>query len=1003
MSDYDEENESEARSDTSEQERDYNSDVDSYLGDAQEVSDKYNDLLMDKARLIILFNQGNLSVKDYFIELARINREINENEYDRDFVERKLIEKEIELNILLTEYENKIRELTSGLSEKEKNESDLEKGSFYRKKINILTDEQIEALNNIKEQIEALKNSSKLIEEDDEPLPSNRLYDEWSFLSNQEKQRLESLTKTKYPVFNDFKNEKNPRAAFEKAQDEFIDDVSIFLPGYWEPYIQKEMKEIKSAIKSRKELPGYIYTTGVRKLGGVYEKVEFKSMKEKFDEIKQKIKELPIQLTEDEEKETKRYRLYNKLLNKLTKEELISCMINVKNIKPEGAKMMRQDIIPLSSIIKRESGKQIPLKQIIAGRESSKRKLIKSLSSIKNPILQNYVKEDGTVVNNASYKVDLLEGYIFRITQNSSPKNYYDKIKDILFIFDYYPDFKLKFLQGEINIYQLALFEKILTRQDIQGYYPSTVTVSVYPTTVKNRKAAIQKLIETIYFATYNLPRMRKSEILTKYLITNKSKELERFVFDLAENERDYLFKIKKLLEYARKHNNEILVITTEQASVLFRKGIEVNLQTTLDYSHLGYNEVHALLLQEQYRLKELEKKRLILQAKNYQYNYVIFWKLPDIATQTEKDRWNEVLQKVNTTVNQKLLSTYINELNEQRSYLIKKYKLDFVPGLTEINKSITNIQEKLEVLEQSRIKLEIEEHTRLKELNPPQPMIPSVEEISVNYFNEFTIGQLVQSIKRKLIKLNVKLVELYDINELNNKTTVKHGGKEVRTIPKEVYTKIKDYILNEINKANVNFTNVNRIALEKAIIEVSEAKGIPVEITTADAAIKQLFKNWNDTPANIKDIYGENVFDKVKRIVNPFDFYDNETIREYSSLVKKFTPVQTEARTLPQALFDGEWYSVQYLDKDWGTGEPLKMYKKELEKNPKTQMYEVVNKITVRKGRFPFILRKLRTEQEGKFKEVWTEVTPAQVKYKVVNFGKKKIKVKRNGKGKGN
>ena len=85
----------------------------------------------------------------------------------------------------------------------------------------------------------------------------------------------------------------------------------------------------------------------------------------------------------------------------------------------------------------------------------------------------------------------------------------------------------------------------------------------------------------------------------------------------------------------------------------------------------------------------------------------------------------------------------------------------------------------------------------------------------------------------------------------------------------------------------------------------------------------------------------------------------------------------------------------IELYKKNDKENQTLFMTKEELEKNPKTQMYEVVKKTTVRKGKYPFILQTLRTEQEGKTKEIWTEVETGKVKYQVTNFGKKtKIKL---------
>ena len=139
---------------------------------------------------------------------------------------------------------------------------------------------------------------------------------------------------------------------------------------------------------------------------------------------------------------------------------------------------------------------------------------------------------------------------------------------------------------------------------------------------MEKRKGAIQKIIKTIYIATYNIKRLRKSEILTKYIITKKSKELERFIFDLVKNEREYISKLGDLIDFINENKSKVFSIKPEDL-LTKNKIIE-------DFKDPDYNELRALILQEQYNLQELEKKLRLLKSKNYMDNYVIFWKLPN-------------------------------------------------------------------------------------------------------------------------------------------------------------------------------------------------------------------------------------------------------------------------------------------------------------------------------------------------------------------------------------
>ena len=942
----------------------------------EEINNKFNELILDKFRLITAFNGGTMSVNTYLINMSKINREMNETEFDREQVEYNLADKEIELNSILSAYENKIKQQVQNLSEKEKKDA-LK---------NILSSEEKNAMDNIRDSLNIIKNKSKVVEEEDEPLPSNRLFEEWDNLSAIEKVKIIQLTGLVYPEKSDFKNDKFPEEAFEKAQDDFLDNINIFLSSYWRPFEYREEKELLALAKKHHEkIPskgdlndflkyiaqkyldyGYIYKSGTTKAKGVYEKVEMKLMKDRIKELMEKQKELPIQLKPDEQLYSEQIKFYHSLLNKLTDGELRTCILNKvsgielpKNLSPEQRKMY--DVLKKYPPPPKLVEQIVKSEEVIVGRNLSKRKLEKIFKDI--PIvLKRYIKEDNTIVDNVSTKVEKLEDCIFRLTKKS-PAEYFTKINDIVFIFEHYPDFKIKFLQGYINIHQLALFENLLLQKGV---------MKVYPVSVKNRKIVIQQIIKEIFFSTYDIPRLRLSEILTKVLIKHKAKELERFIFDLALNNRDYSSKIKQLLQFIKKNGPDIFLPIEE----LFKRLNQRQIKIEIDYTRLNVNEIKALLLQEQYNLQELEKKKQILASKNYTGNYAVFWKPPNIISSVQKNQWTALVEKIKSKTNENL----INELNKLRFYLIKQYKLDFIPGQTEINKSISKIEEKIKKIETIYLKLQIDEIDRQRKLNPQtQQQLPQQQQV-YPLINEFMIGQLINSIKRKNLntirKINIDLLELYDINELNKINSIRDITP---------YNKIKNYLITELNKYGANFNLINNKEVEKAINKVSELINVPIEITTANAAIKQLTAQWPKTwnGENIKDYYGENVFEKLTKINNPFDFYNREAIRKYDSLIKQNIPQIQTVYTRPQALFDGKWYNVEYLDKDWGSGEPLSMIKEELVKNPRTKLFEVVKKTAVRRGKFPFILRTLRTDQEGKTKEVWTEVSQGQIIYR--------------------
>ena len=179
---------------------------------------------------------------------------------------------------------------------------------------------------------------------------------------------------------------------YELAKYGFFTDISIFIDQYWEPFAINERKELVKIAesmglkapnsKSPEYIPflksltkyldeGYVYKTGVRKIGGVYEKIEnpsvkkllhelfathgyvYKkgatklragkqmvynpSMKRRFQELRKEQYKRVVELDDHENEFMERYNklldLYKSLLLKLDKEHLIECIFTAKNFR----------------------------------------------------------------------------------------------------------------------------------------------------------------------------------------------------------------------------------------------------------------------------------------------------------------------------------------------------------------------------------------------------------------------------------------------------------------------------------------------------------------------------------------------------------------------------------------------------------------------------------------------------------------------------------------------
>jgi hypothetical protein len=213
-------------------------------------------------------------------------------------------------------------------------------------------------------------------------------------------------------------------------------------------------------------------------------------------------------------------------------------------------------------------------------------------------------------------------------------------------------------------------------------------------------------------------------------------------------------------------------------------------------------------------------------------------------------------------------------------------------------------------------------------------------------------------------------------MNELMNNTRMVYNGRQQRVISTEVYTRLKQFLTTRLTTIEPDFEKVNRQSFKQAISEIS---GVTGKELRGDDLSTIVDTKWNGE--TLRDVYGNNVFETLLFATNTLQFYPEQANRTYNKFIKDFTPPQQQDYTRAQAMHDGKLYTVQYLHKNPTTGQPTLMYKSELEMNPRSKRYEVVNKETVRNGSTPYIKIELRTAQEGNVREVWKEVNTGEIK----------------------
>jgi hypothetical protein len=182
-----------------------------------------------------------------------------------------------------------------------------------------------------------------------------------------------------------------------------------------------------------------------------------------------------------------------------------------------------------------------------------------------------------------------------------------------------------------------------------------------------------------------------------------------------------------------------------------------------INYNNLSDSEIRALLLNEQYNLEYLLKEKKGIEAKNYEGYNVIYWSPPSKISQERLKKWNEILSKVKTfdkniflSQNPELFKTrlvynsYISELNKIRHAFMRDYTLEVLPGLSDINKQISNVQKKKNELEKMYLQ---REYTRLEteRRRVYGKMPPNIPQRNVVYpeINERLVTEVVNVIKR--------------------------------------------------------------------------------------------------------------------------------------------------------------------------------------------------------------------------------------------------------------
>ena len=641
------------------------------------------------------------------------------------------------------------------------------------------------------------------------------------------------------------------------------------------------------------------------------------------------------------------------------------------------------------------------------------------------------IKKLGMLLNNKNEElINKLETVIYS-GNSRNVEEYLDKINNILFIFETYPSFKTKLINGEINVEQLATFDRdfMLNENSKNSNKPI----------IKTRILLINKLKNAFYKSIPD-ETFRNNKILKDILITRASKRIELLIFDLTINKIEYSNNpfIKKLdnnFKFNRsfainvinnKIKNEKLLQIINNSTTTPEQGSEV-----VNTTKLNLKEIEALISQERVQLKYLNKEKYELNSINNSGVYIIYWNPPrNILTPNELLRWNSLLadarNKIKMIVDSesdligpkmdynKIVERNITSLVKFKELLMKKYKVKYDKKSYELDELISKSEEKILLLQEQRTKkirliyrvrkLLINKNKNTKKIVPVLPKFPR-DNINID-----VIFELVQSHKRYLIiedlkKVNVflnlnkliQLLELFDLNTLNLR---------LNKIDENYYNQISYKITNEINNI-LKRTNIKTDDeyVNQSIQDFFDALGIKRNTTgnttgntTASVTdnmeylVREWPENYSENIQVVPNNYSEDLIKKLLKVSNPFNLYNEFIIRDYSSIVSgirstyerdvpKSEYVQYDPSTgnIGKKAYNGYLFRAYRLNKDI-YGQPVILRTTREEQNPRTGLYVRIPVTYEQPGEYYFIKIPVINPQNREDTFRWKEVPEGSV-----------------------
>jgi hypothetical protein len=643
-------------------ESDYNEDARSLISDQsdQELDDteEKNQLLDQKYKCIVFFNEGSLDIDEFNRQIKKINDSLKDLQFVNDYYNNDLLNKELVFTNLLDNYIFEIR----------------------RNKQNFLN---LNHLYTIYNEIKNLRNK-KMKEVDNEPLDSRSLDENLEELFKKEQKYLNKVAKEIYA------KGLTPELLKEPSIN-FFPDLKDYYHAY-DQYIRKISKYINTI--------NYAERMNVTSIGSSFDKYQ-KKLKEKLIELKEFRLELPIKVSEQDTDFFDRRSILKNIMMKMDIKQLIECAISVETHHifeqtPEKEKFEFKPSV-IEKIRKYYSLQKHNLQGVITN--TLRKQSVKRLKNIFN-----------------SDYMDNLEIEIHKLSENNI-NVYSNKINDILFILQNYPNFKK--LIPSLSVQQFALFEKEIAFETI---------IQTAPTNITKRRSTIRLLKSAL------LKNTLFTGILNNYKSNVFSKKLELLIYDISKNNRTYNYYSEKLFNYIKQNPNNAFKDSKEKILLFLQLKFKKQ-KITFDFSKLNETSVRALLSQEKILLDSLieKKQKNLVKIKNKKIKY-LEKRLIQLMN-IEQDHSKTILTKPIPNTSVISFNTNAKLLNEAVQVLKRKLMVDSLPILHEQKNKLIHF---LEILDINDL---LNKNVRLQNKIVPliMPLLPSgyfIDDFNNHYYN---------------------------------------------------------------------------------------------------------------------------------------------------------------------------------------------------------------------------------------------------------------------------